>query len=116
MAKRVSLSERLQQDQKKGLDAFFEPPAAKPRAKKATTAPPVKKAAKKTVKQQQPRAEQGELVGVYFHIWNRQDGLLDRIKATLKEREGRRADRSELVREALDLLAKHYNVPSKIEA
>jgi hypothetical protein len=114
MAKRISLNERLEQDQKKGLDAFFESPAPRARTKKTATAP-TKKAAKKTAKKQPPKEEQGELVGVYFHIWNRQDSLLDRIKATLKEREGRRADRSELVREALDLLAQHYKIPSKLE-
>lgn len=111
MAKRTSLAQRMERDEKpKGVDAFFAPPA-KPEPK--GKAKPVKRAAKKAPKRAVKAEEEGELIGVYFHIRDDQDSLLDRMKFVLKDRDRRKVDRSELVREAIDLLAKHYNIPLK---
>jgi len=111
MAKRTSLAERMQRDEKaKGVDAFFESPApAKPEQKEPLK--PTKRATKKAARAE----EQGELLGAYFHIRDDQDSLLDRMKFVLRDRDGRKVDRSELVREAIDLLAKHYNISRKLD-
>ncbi len=114
MPKRTSLTERMQRDERaSGVDAFFEsPPAATPEKKERVK--PAKKAAAKTPRRAAKAEEPGELMGAFFHIRDDQDSLLDRMKFVLRDRDGRKVDRSELVREAIDLLAKHYNIPQKI--
>lgn len=113
MPKRTSLAARMERDERaSGVDAFFESPAAKPEKKERVKA--AKKPAAKPQKRPAKTDVPEELMGAYFHIRDDQDSLLDRMKFVLRDRDGRKVDRSELVREAIDLLAKHYNIPQKL--
>jgi len=85
VAKRVSLHERRTQDQQ-GFEQFFTSPS-----------PP------------KPPAE--KLLKATYYIRPDQDIALASIQLTERQRSGRRCDKSELVREALDLLISKYNMP-----
>ena len=85
MAKRVSLHERRTQDQQ-GFEKFFISPS-----------PP------------KPTAE--KLMKATYYIRPDQDIALASIQLAERQRSGRRCDKSELVREALDLLVSKYNIP-----
>ena len=85
MAKRVSLHERRTQDQQ-GFEKFFTSPS-----------PP------------KPTAE--KLMKATYYIRPDQDIALASIQLTERQRSGRRCDKSELVREALDLLINKYSAP-----
>ena len=85
MAKRVSLHERRTQDQQ-GFEKFF-------------TSPGLHK----------PTAE--KLMKATYYIRLDQDIALSSIQLAERQRSGRRCDKSELVREALDLLISKYNIP-----
>ena len=86
MAKRLSLHERRTQDQQ-GFEKFFTSPS-----------PP------------KPIAE--KLMKATYYIRPDQDIALASIQLTERQRSGRRCDKSELVREALDLLMSKYNMPA----
>ena len=86
MAKRVSLHERRTQDQQ-GFEKFFTSPSP--------PGPTVEKLMKAT-----------------YYIRPDQDLALASIQLTERQRSGRRCDKSELVREALDLLVSKYNTPA----
>ena len=86
MAKRVSLHERRTQDQQ-GFEKFF-------------TSPSLPK----------PTAE--KLMKATYYIRLDQDIALASIQLAERQRSGRRCDKSELVREALDLLISKYNMPA----
>ena len=85
MAKRVSLHERRTQDQQ-GFEKFF-------------TSPSLPK----------PTAE--KLMKATYYIRLDQDIALSSIQLAERQRSGRRCDKSELVREALDLLMSKYDIP-----
>ena len=85
MAKRVSLHERRTQDQQ-GFEKFFTSPS-----------PP------------KPTAE--KLMKATYYIRLDQDIALASIQLAERQRSGRRCDKSELVREALDLLMSKYSMP-----
>jgi hypothetical protein len=85
VAKRVSLHERRAQDQQ-GFEKFFTSPS-----------PP------------KPTAE--KLMKATYYIRLDQDIALASIQLAERQRSGRRCDKSELVREALDLLMSKYSVP-----
>ena len=85
MAKRVSLHERRSQDQQ-GFEKFFTSPS-----------PP------------KPTVE--KLMKATYYIRPDQDIALASIQLAERQRSGRRCDKSELVREALDLLVSKYNTP-----
>ena len=85
MAKRVSLHERRTQDQQ-GFEKFFTSPSPS-----------------------KPTAER--LMKATYYIRPDQDIALASIQLAERQRSGRRCDKSELVREALDLLMSKYNLP-----
>ena len=85
MAKRVSLHERRTQDQQ-GFEKFFTSPSP--------LRPPVEKLMKAT-----------------YYIRPDQDIALASIQLAERQRSGRRCDKSELVREALDLLMSKHSIP-----
>lgn len=101
MSKRVPLSERREQD-KRGVDkVFFDspvPPKAAP-AKKAKPAPTPKAAQEESV-----------LVKATYYIRNGQDDLLVDVQRAVKKQSGEKRDKSDLIREAIDLLAKKYGI------
>ncbi len=85
MAKRVSLHERRTQNQQ-GFEKFFTSPS------------PLKPTVEKLMK-------------TTYYIRPDQDIALASIQLAERQRSGRRCDKSELVREALDLLVSKYNTP-----
>jgi hypothetical protein len=85
VAKRVSLHERRIQDQQ-GFEKFFTSPS------------PLKPTAEKLMK-------------ATYYIRLDQDIALASIQLAERQRSGRRCDKSELVREALDLLMGKYSKP-----
>jgi len=94
----VSLSERREQD-KRGVDKFFEAPTplkAVP-AKKAKTAP----------KPKAPEVD-GALIKATYYIRDGQDDVLVDVQRAVKKQTGEKRDKSDLIREAIDLLAKKY--------
>ena len=85
MAKRVSLHERRTQDQQ-GFEKFFTSPSP-------------------------PRPTVEKLMKATYYIRPDQDIALASIQLAERQQSGRRCDKSELVREALDLLVSKYNTP-----
>ena len=85
MAKRVSLLERRTLDQQ-GFEKFFTSPSL-------------------------PRRTAEKLMKATYYIRLDQDIALSSIQLAERQRSGRRCDKSELVREALDLLMGKYNIP-----
>ena len=100
MPKRVSLSERREQD-KRGIDKFFEP------ATTVKTAP-VKKA--KTPAKRQLPPQDGLLVKATYYIRDGQDDVLVDVQRAIKKQTGEKRDKSDLIREAIELLAKKYGI------
>ena len=86
MAKRVSLHERRTQDQQ-GFEKFFTSPGL-------------------------PKPTADKLMKATYYIRLDQDIALSSIQLAERQRSGRRCDKSELVREALDLLMSKYSIPS----
>lgn len=99
MSKRVSLSERREQD-KRGVDkVFFDSPAPA----KAVPAKKAKPAAKRQAVQ-----ENGNLIKATYYIRDEQDDLLVDVQRAIKKQTGEKRDKSDLIREAIDLLIKKY--------
>jgi hypothetical protein len=84
VAKRVSLHDRRTQDQQ-GFEKFFTSPSPS-------------------------RPAPDKLMKATYYIRPDQDIALASIQLAERQQSGRRCDKSELVREALDLLMSKYNV------
>lgn len=50
------------------------------------------------------------LIKAAYYIREEQDTILEKIKLAVREQTGKRTDKSELIREAIDDLAKKYGV------
>ena len=96
MSKRVPLSARREQD-KKGVNAFFEPPAPAEGSNQEAPAPA-------------PPTVQAELVKMTMYVRPDQVVALESIQLAERKRTGKKPDKSALTQEAFDLLIAKYQL------
>lgn len=78
------------------MQEFFKPSKGKSEGRKPAKAP------------KEPKMEHAELVKATFYLAQKHILALEELRLKLMKRKGQRVDKSELVREAIELLEEHY--------